>query len=58
MVVATLNYWHVIHGRVAGEVEKDDEGKQILHILGKNKAWLLKMKGAEFGTKKNKNRTW
>ena len=50
MVVATSNYWNVIHGAGAGEVEKDDEGKQIMRILGKNMAWLLKMKEATSGT--------
>jgi multimeric flavodoxin WrbA len=42
MVVATSNYWNVIHGRVAGDAEKDEEGNQIMRILGKNMAWLLK----------------
>ena len=50
MVVATSNYWNVIHGAAAGEVEKDDEGKQVMRILGKNMAWLLKMKEATAGT--------
>ena len=50
MVVATSNYWNVIHGAGAGEVEKDDEGKQIMRILGKNMAWLLKMKEATADT--------
>ena len=46
MIIATSNYWNVIHGRVAGEVNKDDEGKQIMRVLAKNMSWLLKMKGA------------
>jgi len=50
MIIATSNYWNVIHGRVAGEVNKDDEGKQIMRILGKNMAWLLKMKEATAST--------
>jgi multimeric flavodoxin WrbA len=50
MVVATSNYWNVIHGREVGEVEKDDEGKQIMRVLGKNMAWLLKMKEATSDT--------
>ena len=32
-----------IHGLRPGEVEQDEEGKQIMRILGKNMAWLLKM---------------
>jgi hypothetical protein len=44
MIIATSNYWNVIHGRAAGEVNQDIEGKQIMRVLGKNMAWLLKMK--------------
>lgn len=44
MILATSNYWNVIHGRTPGEVIQDGEGKQIMNVLGKNMAWLLKMK--------------
>jgi multimeric flavodoxin WrbA len=44
MMVATSNYWGVIHGRSAGEVQQDEEGKQIMRILGKNMVWHLKMR--------------
>ena len=43
MLMPTTNYWSVIHGLRPGEVEQDEEGKQIMRILGKNMAWLLKM---------------
>ncbi|MEG0069605.1 flavodoxin family protein [Cetobacterium sp.] len=43
MLMPTTNYWSVIHGLKPGEVEQDEEGKQILRVLGKNMAWLLKM---------------
>jgi len=46
MIIATSNYWNVIHGSNSGEVKYDGEGKQIMRILGKNMAWLLKMKEA------------
>jgi multimeric flavodoxin WrbA len=46
MIIATANYWNVIHGRIAGEVNQDFEGQQIMRVLGKNMAWLLKMKEA------------
>jgi multimeric flavodoxin WrbA len=49
MIIATSNYWNVIHGRDAGEVDKDGEGKQIMRVLGKNIIWLLKMKEATAG---------
>jgi multimeric flavodoxin WrbA len=41
MFVATSNYWPVIHGSSAGDVEQDAEGKQIMRVLGKNMAWLI-----------------
>jgi multimeric flavodoxin WrbA len=44
MIVATANYWNVIHGRTPGEVEKDDEGRQIMEVLGAKIAWLLEMR--------------
>ena len=46
MIIATSRYWNVIHGRTPGEVIKDVEGAQIMSVLGKNMAWLLKMKEA------------
>ncbi len=46
MIIATSNYWNVIHGRTPGEANQDLEGMQAMRILGKNMAWLLKMKAA------------
>ncbi len=46
MIIATASYWNVIHGRTVGEVTQDLEGSQTMRILGKNMAWLLKMKEA------------
>jgi len=43
MFMPGSNYWNVVHGRVPGEMEKDEEGKQILEVLGRNMAWLLKI---------------
>ncbi|WP_271628909.1 flavodoxin family protein [Caldicellulosiruptor sp. DIB 104C] len=43
MLIATSNYWNVIHGRLPGEVLQDEEGVQIMRVLGKNMAWLLKL---------------
>lgn len=42
MVIATSNYWNVIHGTKPKEVLDDYEGVQIMRVLGKNMAWLLK----------------
>jgi multimeric flavodoxin WrbA len=43
MFIPGANYWNVVHGRVPGEMEKDREGKQLLEVLGRNMAWLLKI---------------
>ena len=48
MMMPTSNYWTVIHGTSPGEAEKDEEGRQIMRILGKNMAYLMQvMKNAE-----------
>jgi multimeric flavodoxin WrbA len=43
MVIPTSNYWNVIHGQRPGEVTQDEEGVQIMRVLGKNMAWLMKL---------------
>ncbi len=43
MLMPTSNYWNVIHGRIPGEVTQDMEGVQIMRVLGKNMAWLMKL---------------
>lgn len=43
MLIPTSNYWNVIHGTRPGEVLQDEEGVQIMRVLGKNMAWLLKL---------------
>lgn len=42
MFLASSNYWNVIHGRMPGEVLQDEEGVQIMRVLGKNMGYLLK----------------
>jgi multimeric flavodoxin WrbA len=49
MLIPTANYWNVIHGRGPGEVVQDDEGRQIMRVLGKNMAWLLQLVAAGRG---------
>ena len=46
MIMPGSNYWNVIHGREPGEVLQDHEGNQIMRVLGKNMAWLLKLVAA------------
>jgi len=43
MLIPTSNYWNVIHGARPGEVTQDEEGVQIMRVLGRNMAWLLKL---------------
>jgi len=42
MFLASSNYWSSAHGRMPGDVLEDIEGIQIMRILGKNTAFLLK----------------
>ncbi len=46
MIVASSNYWNIIHGRTAGEAAQDEEGKQIMEVLANNMAWIIKMREA------------
>ena len=51
MIMPSSNYWNVAHGLNPGEMEQDAEGKQIMEVLGKNMAWIMKVIGyakAEF----------
>jgi len=41
MIVVGSSYWNIGIGREKGEVEKDEEGTQVMRTLGKNMAWLL-----------------
>ncbi len=43
MLMPTSNYWNVIHGAAPGEVAQDIEGTQIMRLLGRNMAYLLKL---------------
>jgi multimeric flavodoxin WrbA len=46
MILATSNYWGIVHGRAAGEIEQDAEGLQIVEVLARNFAWLLRIRDA------------
>lgn len=43
MLMPASNYWNVIHGTAPGEAAGDEEGRQIMRVLGKNMAWLMKL---------------
>ena len=42
MPVASSRYWNQVHGFTAADVEKDLEGLQIMRVLGRNMAFLIK----------------
>ncbi len=42
MPVISSRYWNMVHGSTPDEVRKDEEGMQIMRILGKNMAYYLK----------------
>ncbi|MDR3705469.1 MAG: flavodoxin family protein [Paludibacteraceae bacterium] len=46
MMIASSNYWNIIHGRTPGEVLQDAEGVQIMDVLGNNMVWQLRMREA------------
>lgn len=49
MPIASSQYWNSIHGRLPGEADKDEEGKQTMRTLARNMAFL--MKSIELGKK-------
>lgn len=42
MPIVSSNYWNNAFGAIPGEDEKDEEGMQVMRVLGNNMAWLLK----------------
>ena len=42
MPLAASQYWNSIHGRLPGEAEQDEEGKQTMRALARNMAFLMK----------------
>jgi multimeric flavodoxin WrbA len=42
MIVPGSQYWNIGVGREKGDVENDQEGIQIMRVLGQNMGWLLK----------------
>lgn len=46
MPIATSRYWNMVHGNTPEEVKQDGEGLQAMRYLGRNMAWLLKLREA------------
>ncbi len=42
MPIVSSRYWNMVHGSTPEDVKKDLEGLQIMSVLGRNMAWLLK----------------
>lgn len=40
--VVSSQYWNSVHGYTPEDVEKDEEGLQIMRTLGRNIAFLMK----------------
>ena len=42
MPIVSSQYWNMVHGAVAEDAPKDEEGMQTMETLAKNMAWLLR----------------
>ena len=42
MPIVSSQYWNMVHGQTPEDVVKDLEGMQVMRVLGRNMAWLLK----------------
>ncbi|MBR1883037.1 MAG: flavodoxin family protein [Muribaculaceae bacterium] len=42
MPIASSRYWNEVHGNTPEEVMKDEEGLQIMRVLGRNLAFLIR----------------
>ena len=42
MPVASSQYWNSVHGNAPGQAEKDLEGLQVMRVLARNMAFLMK----------------
>ena len=47
MPVVSSRYWNMVHGNTPEEVMQDEEGVQIMRILGRNMAFLIRAIAAE-----------
>ena len=47
MPVVSSRYWNMVHGHTPEDVMQDEEGVQIMRILGRNMAFLMRAIAAE-----------
>lgn len=43
MPIVSSRYWNMVHGNTPEQVLQDSEGMQIMRILARNMAWMLKL---------------
>jgi multimeric flavodoxin WrbA len=46
MPIVSSRYWNMVHGNTPDEVRQDEEGMQVMRVLGRNMAFMLKCKDA------------
>ena len=42
MPVVSSQYWNMVHGQCPEDVKKDEEGMQIMRMLGRNMAYMIR----------------
>lgn len=42
MPVAPSKYWNSVHGLLPGEATRDEEGMQVMRVLARNMAFMMK----------------
>ena len=47
MPVVSSRYWNMVHGHTPEDVMKDEEGCQVMRVLGRNMAFLIRAIAAE-----------
>ena len=60
MPVASSQYWNSIHGRMPGEAQMDEEGRQTMRVLARNMTFLMKsiqLGKEQFGLPQQEKRT-
>lgn len=61
MPIASSQYWNSIHGREAGEADRDEEGKQTMRVLARNMTFLMKsiaLGKEQFGLPETEEHAW
>lgn len=60
MPIASSQYWNSIHGRMPGEAQMDEEGRQTMRVLARNMTFLMKsiqLGNEQFGLPQQEKRT-